>query len=250
MEQDVKQHRATQRVLAVLEQLTAHPEGLTFTELCHALDAPKSSLSPILHTMANSGFIALDEHGARYRVGIKTYVAGRAYDRTDSDMRLLREVVRGVVDACDETAQVGILDGASVLYILRIDSSQPVRLKSEVGTLPAYCTAIGKALLSEKARPDLEALLPQRFERFTDATLRSIDELEPELEAIRRTGFAYDRRETDDAITCVATPVHARGAVGYGLGVSVPAYRFTPEKELLIKQALSSARTELERALS
>ena len=243
-------HRATQRVLAVLELLASHADGLTFTDLYTTMAVPKSSLFPILHTMEREGFISLDGRSGRYRIGIKTYVAGRAYDRSDSDLRLLNEIVRSVVDACDETSQVGILDGSQVLYILRVDSSQPVSLKSETGILPAHCTAIGKALLSEMGRPELDAVLHEPFERFTERTLATIDDLVRELEAVRVCGFAYDRRETDDAITCIATPVHARGELRYGLGVSVPAYRFTDEKEREIRQVLNAARADLERALA
>ena len=41
------QHRATARVLDILESLSGSEEGLTLTELSQALDAPKSSLFPI-----------------------------------------------------------------------------------------------------------------------------------------------------------------------------------------------------------
>ena len=43
------QHRATARVLDILESLSGSEEGLTLTELSQALDAPKSSLFPIVH---------------------------------------------------------------------------------------------------------------------------------------------------------------------------------------------------------
>lgn len=45
------QHRATARVLDILESLSGSEEGLTLTELSQALDAPKSSLFPIVHTL-------------------------------------------------------------------------------------------------------------------------------------------------------------------------------------------------------
>ena len=54
-------HRATLRVLAILDALAANQKGLTMAEICRELGAPKSSLFPILHTMADTEYIAYDE---------------------------------------------------------------------------------------------------------------------------------------------------------------------------------------------
>lgn len=59
-------HRATLRVLAILDALAANQKGLTMAEICRELGAPKSSLFPILHTMADTEYIAYDEDTKRY----------------------------------------------------------------------------------------------------------------------------------------------------------------------------------------
>ena len=46
-----EQHRATARVLDILETLSGSGTGMTLTELAQALQAPKSSLFPIVHTL-------------------------------------------------------------------------------------------------------------------------------------------------------------------------------------------------------
>ena len=47
-------HRSTERVLDILELLAFRDasDGLTLTEISNSLQSPKSSISPILHTMA------------------------------------------------------------------------------------------------------------------------------------------------------------------------------------------------------
>ena len=59
-------HRATTRALDILEYLAdVGGAGSTLTELAAALDAPKSSLFPIVHTLAERRYIRLDrETGA------------------------------------------------------------------------------------------------------------------------------------------------------------------------------------------
>lgn len=66
------QHRATARVLDILESLSGSEEGLTLTELSQALDAPKSSLFPIVHTLEERRYLRQDDGTGRY-----TRVPGR-----------------------------------------------------------------------------------------------------------------------------------------------------------------------------
>ena len=150
-------HRATLRVLAILDALAANQKGLTMAEICRELGAPKSSLFPILHTMADTEYIAYDEETMRYSIGLRTYLLSKAFDRGAMGLPLIEGEMRRVVGTCNETCQAGTLDHGRVLYIARVDSPQRIRLSSEIGkTLPAHCTAIGKAILSQLS--DAEAI--------------------------------------------------------------------------------------------
>ena len=51
------EHRPTERVLDILELLSNSEEGMTLTELAKALNAPKSSIMPLVHTMTARKFI-------------------------------------------------------------------------------------------------------------------------------------------------------------------------------------------------
>ena len=66
------QHRATARVLDILESLSGSEEGLTLTELSQALDAPKSSLFPIVHTLEERRYLRQDDGTGRYTMGRRT----------------------------------------------------------------------------------------------------------------------------------------------------------------------------------
>jgi len=66
-----QEHRSTARVLDILEYLALSKDGgSTLTELSVALDAPKSSLFPILHTLLSRKYIWLDRRTNRYYIGI------------------------------------------------------------------------------------------------------------------------------------------------------------------------------------
>lgn len=53
-------HRSTSRVLDIFDLLSTAMEGFTLTEIAQALQSPKSSILPILQTMAARNYIDLD----------------------------------------------------------------------------------------------------------------------------------------------------------------------------------------------
>lgn len=244
----IKLHRTTYRVLTLLTLLSQHEEGLTFTEIQQRVDVPKGTLSPILHTMDHMRFVSCNPVTGRYRIGVSTYLAGKVYGNSDAELTFITEEMHRIVDTCGETCQLGILQGSDIAYVAKVDSPSPIRLISDVGKVfPAYCTAIGKAILSERDRADVEKLLPKSFHAYTVHTLKSVDEFCDQLEEVRSTGFARDFEEITDGVTCIAVPIHIDGTVAYGLSVTVPSYRLDDEKRLLIESLLKGAQERIER---
>ena len=242
-----KLHRTTYRVLTLLSLLSQHEDGLTFTEVQQLVDIPKGTLSPILHTMEHMRFISLNPTTGRYCIGVNTYLAGKVYGRSDALLQFITEEMHQIVNACSETCQLGILEGPNVAYVAKVDSPSPIRLISDVGKVfPVYCTAIGKAILSECSREEVEELLPETFPAYTAHTLKNVDEFWNQLTEVRRTGFARDFEEITDGVTCIAVPIHIDGNIAYGLSVTTPSYRLNDEKRELIESLLTDAKNRIE----
>lgn len=243
-------HRSTLRVLAILDTLAKSERGLTMAEICRALDAPKSSLFPILHTMADTEYISYSEETSRYSIGLRTYLLGKAFDRSNMSLPLIESEMRRVVEACGETCQLGVLDHGRVLYVAKVDSPQRIRLSSDIGkTLPAHCTAIGKAILSQLTDAEVLSTIATPLERPTTHAVSTPEELLDQLVEVRATGFAHDHQEVLEGVECIAIPIRKGSRLCYGMSVSTPAYRLTEEKASLIENTLASARDRLERAL-
>lgn len=242
-----EQHRATARVLDVLEHLAAAGGGgFTLTELAQALGAPKSSLFPILHTLEERRYIRLDRRTGQYFIGPGAYVLGASVP-AGRGLDPIARVMKGVVERCRETCQLGILDQGNVLYVEKEDSPQPIRLISRVGDrLPANSTAIGKALLSGLGDEAVSALYPAGLPRMTERTVTDMAALLAQLETVRRGAVAVEREEATPQLACWAVPLTRQGAVFAALSVSVPLYRCTAEKEDLVGRCLLEARREIE----
>lgn len=244
-------HKSTMRVLTVLETLASAEEGLTLTEICGALSAPKSSMFPIVHTMAFMDFLSYEAVTGKYSIGVKAYVAGEAFKKSKGLIKVCNEKMHDIVSACSETCQLGILDMNRVLYIDKVESPEPIRLVSDVGkSLPVYCTSLGKALICDYSFGELCKLLNEPFEFYTEKTLKNVEELYHQLIEVKRTDIAYDNGEVIESIDCVAVPIRRQGKVITAISVSTPSYRYDSAKKEVIINCLLEAKRSIEEYLN
>ena len=105
-------------------------------------------------------------------------------------------------------------------------------------SLPAHCTAIGKALLAGLTDEQVERLLPKRLPAETANTITHPDELLADLARVRAIGVAYDREELTIGISAVGAEI--RGASGgvAALSIPLPTARFGGQEEYLAEMLL------------
>ena len=158
MSEDKNIHRSTSRVLDILELVAEHPSEYNLTDISNLMEAPKSSLYPILYTLTARHFLALDNNG-RYKVDFSLYQVGNSYLSQLNFLDEVEKILTNMTNVCMETSHFGILKGGDVLYLKKIDSPEPIRMTSRVGMrIPAYGTAIGKALLMDTEFLELKRL--------------------------------------------------------------------------------------------
>lgn len=112
--------------------------------------------------------------------------------------------------------------------------------------LPAYCTGIGKALLSGHSRQEIAALFPAPLKRYTENTLTDPEDLLRELKETRQSGFAYEHSELTEGICCVATPLCCREKVIAALSVSIPEFRASEDVLVRVRTLLAKSREDAE----
>lgn len=244
-----KPHRSTQRVVEILDRVRTHAErGVTLGELAQSLGAPKSSLLPIVHTLRDEQFLVFDAAAQRYRIGFAAYEVGQAYVRSAGIPFDIRSVMEGIVEASGETSYFGELRGNEVIYLLAVESPQPIRMVASVGNrLPAHGTAIGKALLAGRTRAQLEELYPHGLAPITPHTITEMGVLFDQLTEVAATGVAYEKEESTPDIRCIAVPVIVDGVTRAAVSVATPVFRFTDEKAAFITGLLKQAQPTLQR---
>lgn len=244
---DVQPVKSAARTLAILEALAAGPERQSLGELRRRLDIPKSSLHALLRTMQAAGWVEDDGSGARFGLGLRALRVGTAYIDADDVVGITAPILDELAAEFDETVHLGRLDGHEVIYLAKRESRQPLRLFSAVGRrLPAYATALGKALLAEQPEDRLEDHhLPAELEALTANTITDVEHLMSVLEETRRHGYAIDHEESTVGLVCIAVALPLARPPVDAISCSVPTARLDEERERLIVDRLMDARRRL-----
>lgn len=237
--------KSAARALDLLDEIAANGPG-TQLQLSTRLSIPKSSLHALLRTMTERGWLQTDQTRSVYQLGIRSLVVSSAYLAGDPVLTRAAAVMDEVSTATQETVNVGRLDGSQVVYTAKRESVHPLRMHSPIGrTLPAYSTALGRAVLSEQSEAVRAALVPHTITPITthtttdrDAVLRIIDEA-------ALLGYAVESDESCVGVRCfgVALPF-ARPAMD-GLSIAVPISRLDKGREDFIIETLLSVKARL-----
>lgn len=210
MSEDKNIHRSTSRVLDILELVAEHPSEYNLTDISKLMEAPKSSLYPIMYTLTARHFLALDNNG-HYKVDFSLYQVGNSYLRQLNFLDEVEKILTNMTNVCMETSHFGILKGGDVLYLKKIDSPEPIRMTSRVGMrIPAYGTAIGKALLMDTEFLELKKLYPNGLKALTENTITDFTDLSNQLSEARLLGYTCEMEESTQYICCFAVPIQKR----------------------------------------
>ncbi len=248
----IREVKSAARTVELLELLAANRhQPMKLRDVSDAMRAPRSSIYALIRTLVDRGWVRTDPTGTLYSIGIQALLAGTTYLDVDPILRIVQPQIANLSVQLDETIHYGRLQGTDVVYLATHTSSQYLRPFSRVGRrLPAFSTAMGKALLAERLRsegePGLSAHLPATLTPLTPRTVTDLAELQAQLEETQTTGFAVDREENVLGIICFAVALSFGGANLDAISCSVPLERLRDGRQDEILGALRATKHTLE----
>ena len=234
--------KSADRVMAVLD-LVAERGALPFSEISAALALPKSSAHSLLRTMEARGYLSIDDE-RHYRLGSRIWELAQAFHEVDDLRTLMKPLMDEVVEHTGETVQLATLEGVSADYLELSESPHPMKLTSRAGArLPAYTSAIGKALLASLDPQEAARRLDgAELDKLTDHTIVSVPALLEELERTRERGYAVDDEEFAIGLRCIAVPIRdLDDKVVAAISVSMPTPRYSRKAAANARAALAGA---------
>jgi len=219
------QVKSATRTLDIIEYVVAHDRPLVAQEIATALGIPVSSLSYLLGTLVDRGY--LDRDGRRY-------LAGPGLQRLQarpggfSLAERAAPLVRALRVQLNETTSFFVRSEWDVEAIVTESSEQALRYSIETGQrLPMHALAGGKALLAALPEDELDRYFAESERaRFTAATVTTEKALRKDLADVRRTGFAVTDEEYSLGISGIGRVATIGGEAVGSLSVGIPKARF------------------------
>ncbi len=196
-------------VVKLLEIFCRGNHPMSITELSEQMLEAKSVVFNRVAILKELGYIEQDEHSKRYALTTKLLELVNAslsgyYERTH-----IHGYLKTIAEQTDQCVYFGLRNRQNrVVYVDRYASENAMTVYTNVGDSPLpHCTAHGKALLAFLGMDEIEAVLSQELESFTEKTITERDALLEELRRVRQTGYAFDNEERMRGVRCVAAPV-------------------------------------------
>ena len=218
--------KSLDRALVVLRAL-AREESATLSGLAQGLEESPATVYRILTTFAGHGIVEADEAAQTWHIGPGAFLIGSAFLRRTSLIERARPVLRQLMEATGETANLGVESDGAVLFVSQVETHASIRAFFPPGTrVPLHGSGIGKVLLASMPEERLGRILAGGLERFTPRTLTDASALAADLAATRERGYALDDEERNEGMRCVAAGVRdAHSETVAGLSVSGPVSR-------------------------
>jgi len=235
-----------------LRHVARHPGGIDLGSISRDLGIPRTTALRICSTLEAENLLARDRNGA-FVLGAGLAPLGMQAMPNARIREMAVPVLRGIVDRIGETAHLAIPCGKSSLILEVCDSPHPLRVASRPGSLAhIHCSATGKLFLAHSVFVPLEKFLKDvELTAMTPATLTSIERLAPEIERVRKAGYAMDNEEYFIGVRCLAAPVRDhRGHVVAAVGITGAASRFTPDKAGAFAAIIGAAAADLSKTLA
>lgn len=214
--------------LALLEILARSQQPVGITEMARCLGVAKSNVHRLLQALVELQYARREEPGT-YRPSVRLLSLGSAVEANFDLKHVAAPSMQWLRDETHETVHLSVLEGDNVVYVEKLDSTQPVRAYSQVGGhAPAHCVATGKAMLAFQD-PEYLARCARRLKPFSPRTITDVGRFLAEMARIAQAGYAVNRGEWRETVRGVAAPIlDPTGRVLAAIGISGPAERIKP----------------------
>jgi IclR family pca regulon transcriptional regulator len=195
------------RGLRVLELFGGGQQPMTLSDLAKAADLPRATARRILFTLERAGFVASD--GKLFRLTPRVLVLASAYLASNHVVSVLQPALDKLSADAQEISSMAILDGFDAVFIARASPTRVFSSGIDIGyRLPAFCTSVGRVLLSRLSDDELAASLDAMdLAPLTPFTVIDKKRLLQAIKIDRAQDYSLVDREAEPGFRSISVPV-------------------------------------------
>ncbi|KQP18399.1 IclR family transcriptional regulator [Pseudorhodoferax sp. Leaf267] len=243
---------ALEKSLAILEYLTAYPDGISLAQISTDLNQLRSGCHRTLQELIGYGYVRQMPQRGDYALTTKMASMGLSFLSKSGVVDIAQPVVQRLALATEELARLAIVDGERLTLVAKAQGARSGLLYDpDMGIdLRLSCSAAGQAWLM--TLPEDQAIeyvtrqgmgLPQHYGPNAPTSIKALLKL---LEAHRKRGFSIIQDAYAPGMSSMAAPVQRQGERATGvLVLAGPSARLTLERMLQCGPELLAAAAEL-----
>jgi IclR family pca regulon transcriptional regulator len=195
------------RGLRLLQAFGASTTPMSLSEIARAADLPRATARRILFTLQHGGFVSSD--GKLFALTPRVLMLAGSYLRSNQVVAVMQPVLDRISTQGQEISSLAVLDGDEVVFIARGSPTRMFTGGVDIGyRLPAFCTAVGRAMLGRLGDAELKTrLASMKPEALTPQTLTDARRLLAAISADREKGYSLVDREAEPHFRSIAVPV-------------------------------------------
>ena len=232
------------RGLEVIRSFNASAQRQTLSEVAAASGLTRAGARRILLTLQTLGYVESD--GKLFALTPRILDLGFAYLSSMPIWNRAEPVMEALVQQVHESCSAAVLDATDIVYVMRVATQKIMSISLGIGSrLPAWCTSMGRLLLSDlsdaEVRARLEAAPP---EALTKHTVTDIDALLAKVVQARRQRWCLVNQELEEGLISIAAPIVNRsGRMVAALNISGQANRTSAKvmQDTMLPALLDSA---------
>jgi DNA-binding IclR family transcriptional regulator len=198
---------------------------MSVSDVAQRLGVAKSTAHRLLTMLVYRDF-AVQDDDRHYRAGPVLELAAQSPSFNSALRAAALPHLRRLVELTRESANLAIRTGDTVRFLACVEADQVLRVGSREGMVfPAHRTTIGMLALAELSHDELATTYGLSADPAVSR--QSFADLERDLAAVKRSGFALNEGRSERGVVAVGVPVVGQeGQPVAGLSVAMPSVRY------------------------
>ena len=205
------------RLLSIFKR--DNPE-MSISEINKHIDLPYATTYRLLYTLESFGLLSKTKKG--YMLGSGVLKLGFEYLASLELVDLARPEMIALRDDVGASANLGILDGAEVIYVAHVPSFRALSTRRVAGSrFPAHASSMGRLLLGGMSDDEIRRLYKGVTMQAFGGHAHTIDGLLALVAEARAKGYVISRGIFEPGLVAVAAPIlNEQSAVVAAVNVS------------------------------
>ena len=210
--------------LEVIKSFDRQHSKMTLSELAKKNDLSRASARRFLLTLQSLGYIEKEKD--QFYLKAKILELGYQYLSNLDFIEILLPIMKEVSKNLGKACSAAVLDGTEIVYVARIPSQQQIlSVNLNIGSrLPAYCTSMGRALLSGHSSNEIRDILSKMdLKSYTRNTVVDPEELLNIILKVKQDGYSIVDQELEESLCSISKPIHNEyGSIVCAINVGIP----------------------------